>query len=157
MSIKVIFRLHCTRKYISMLLKISYSLSRILLANFLPHFCNKTSQCKVQHLVGHLVYIFLNYQLTTVIFFQNRFISLLLPILKDFQNPRPFPAAGVWYPAFVKLLVLWSCNIGVLDLCSIWKKKRETLPLEVDKELKHWQKCPNVTHYLRFLQKYLPS
>ena len=87
--------LHCTRKYISMLLKISYSLSRILLAIFLSHSCNKTSQCKVQHLVGHLVYIFLNYWLATVIFFQNRFISLLLPLLKDFQNASPFPAAGV--------------------------------------------------------------
>ena len=104
-----------------------------------------------------LSFVFLNYWLATVILFQKSgFISLLLPLLKDFQNPRPFPAAGVWYPTFAKLLSFWSCNWRSKFL--LYWKKMETPPLEVDKEFKHWQKCPNVTrHYLRFLQKYLPS
>ena len=57
---------------------------------------------------------------------------------------KPTPIS-VWYQAFVKVLSFWSCNWRSISL--LYLKKIETPPLEVDKELKHWQKCPNVTRH----------
>ena len=98
---------------------------------------NKTSQCKVQLLVGHLVKIFFDYWLAAVILLQNRYISLLVPFLKDCHAHFRRLASDT------QLLLNFSHSeavIGVLNLCSIFKKKMETLPLEVDKELKHCHK-----------------
>ena len=71
------------------------------------------------------------------------------------QNPHLFlVAAGIWYPAFVKLLAFWSCNWHSKSLLYF---KMEMPPLEVDKELKHCQKIKwlnVISDYLLFLLKY---
>ena len=87
----------------------------------------QNEQCKVQHLVGHLVYIFLNNRFATVILFQKSFISLLsLPPLKTFKTHAHFRRLA----SDTQLLSNFShakTIIGVLNLCSI-KKKRKWKP-----------------------------